>query len=132
MKRTYIILVSVLVFIISSYFIDKFVNDHTMSLPQVYGYEYVHSKFPNALLAVEELEECDDLLFYYEQIRSGVKASFDFRLQTLPTRRPMYVIGYELDSTIMEIKCYSKVFAGGYFHGYVVAEFTHSEPPPSE
>ena len=88
--------ISVILFLVVVLFVDAWVyaelwNRKIKSKPIVYGYEMITSDFPNPVLAIADLKDSTELREYYESLAKGEMASFDFPLQTLPTKRPLYV-----------------------------------------
>lgn len=118
------------------FFISHFYSTHRReqikNSPPWYVYE-TYKGAVNPILFITNLKYQEEYLRYYDSIRTGVKEpSFSFPLRGFPQRDPVYIIGYNEDSTLVKVVSFynrGNWFGGSYNEGFVFPESLHESMP---
>ena len=136
-KRTKRILIGVGVFLVffftvGGHFINKYYNKYVKSHPQMYCYQTFYGPV-NPVMIIEDLNYKEEYIKFYEKVSRGENPTFKFPLKTIPTRYPVYVMGYTEDSLLAKVVSYYDRgirFGGSFTKGWVYTKTLHKNPPP--
>ncbi|MFA9215099.1 MAG: hypothetical protein ACEQSR_14875, partial [Candidatus Methylacidiphilales bacterium] len=120
-KITAIVISIGILFVLGSYYFNKFYRNNVQLKPIYYCYDSF-GKAVNSALVIEDLDFKDSLIKYYNQTEKGINPIFNFPLKTLPQFEPVYLLEFSDDSTIAYIASFYDRGAlnGGSFNKYYV------------
>ncbi|MDQ3192191.1 MAG: hypothetical protein M3Q58_11420 [Bacteroidota bacterium] len=130
LKKIGIISSIIAVVLLGAIFYNHYFHKKIQSKPQAYCYQ-TYFGTPNPCLMISDLAYSDSLISYYNKMEQGENPIFNFPLQEVTFGSPVYVLGYEQDSMLVEILSYRKGdFKGStYDKGFVYYKTIHDDPP---
>ena len=133
-KYVLIILFACSLWFIAGYYIENSFRKDVLSKKKMYCYEQYHNNVVNPVLYVEKKTDVDSLISFYQKIETGnMNPVFNFPINEMPYDTCVYVMGYELDSLIVDVVCYYDWGkTGSYRRGYVYRNTLHLNPPPKD
>jgi hypothetical protein len=131
-RNSLVFIVIVILWNVIGYFIEKTFSENVKSKKKMYCYEQYDRNVVNPVLYVEKEMYFDSLVAYYKEMENGnMTPMFNFPINEVPYDTCVYVMGYERDSSIVEVICYYDwAKTGSYRKCYVCRKTLHLNPPP--
>lgn len=134
-KKTVYIILAILCIIVGwniiAYYNSKQFHEDVRSKPKKYSYDMSRGVL-NPVMVITNLKYKQDLIDYYDKLNSGESTPvFNFPLNSILPKQPVYVVGATPDSLLVEVVLYlTEDMNGNYMRGYIDKRTIHSFPAP--
>ncbi|GET22364.1 hypothetical protein [Prolixibacter denitrificans] len=127
------VLVVAVLWIVGGRYMNRSYKKEVLNRKKMYCYQEYWGTV-NPVLFVKKKQLIDSLVEYYQGIEKGnPNPVFNFPPLSLPYDTCVYILGYEIDSSVAHVICYDDWGKQGSFvKGYVYIHTLHDSPPPKE